>query len=44
MPGNLGDLFSDPHFQRELLHRIEEGWTYEKIEPISTDEILARLK
>ena len=37
------DLFNDPDFQRALLRRIAEGWTFEKIEPMSTDEIFARL-
>lgn len=40
---NLDDLFNDPNFRRRLLKRIEEGWTFEKIEPMSTDEIFARL-
>jgi hypothetical protein len=39
----VGDLLSDPLFQKQLLKRIEEGWTFEKIEPMSTDEIFARL-
>jgi hypothetical protein len=43
MSRNPFDLFSDPDFRRRLLKRIEEGWTYEKIEPMSTDEIFARL-
>lgn len=43
MPGGLDDLLSDPNFRRKLLKRIEEGWTFEKIEPMSTDEIFARL-
>ena len=38
-----GDLFSDPNFRKKLLRRIEEGWTFEKIEPMSTDEIFDRL-
>lgn len=33
----------DPRFQERLLKRIEEGWTFEKIEPMSTDEIFAKL-
>jgi hypothetical protein len=36
-------LFDDPNFQSKLLRRIAEGWTFEKIEPMSTDEIFARL-
>jgi tetratricopeptide (TPR) repeat protein len=40
---SLDDLFNDPNFRRKLLKRIEEGWTFEKIEPMSTDEIFARL-
>jgi tetratricopeptide (TPR) repeat protein len=43
MPGSLRDLFKDPNFRRRLLKRIEEGWSFEKIEPMSTDEIFARL-
>lgn len=43
MPSSLNDLFSDPNLRRQLLKRIEEGWTFEKIEPMSTDEIFARL-
>lgn len=39
----MGGLFGDPRFQERLLKRIEEGWTFEKIEPMSTDEIFARL-
>ena len=41
--GKLGNLFDDPSFQRRLLKRIDEGWTFKKIEPMSTDEIFARL-
>jgi hypothetical protein len=40
---DLGDLFDDPKFRKRLRQRIEEGWTFEKIEPMSTDEILAKL-
>ena len=36
-------LFDDPDFRKRLLRRIAEGWTFEKIEPMSTDEIFARL-
>jgi tetratricopeptide (TPR) repeat protein len=36
-------LFDDPNFQSRLLRQIAEGWTFEKIEPMSTDEIFARL-
>ena len=43
MPGGLDDLLSDPSFRRKLLKRIAEGWTFEKIKPMSTDEIFARL-
>jgi tetratricopeptide (TPR) repeat protein len=39
----MDDLFSDPDFRRRLLKRIEEGWTFEKIEPMSTAKIFARL-
>lgn len=39
----MGGLFGDPRFQKRLLKRIEEGWTYEKIEPMSTDAIFAKL-
>ena len=39
----LNSLLSDPNFRRKLLKRIEEGWTFEKIEPMSTEEIFARL-
>jgi tetratricopeptide (TPR) repeat protein len=38
-----GDLFSDPNFRKRLLKRIEEGWTFEKIEPMSSGEIFDRL-
>ena len=40
---SLDDLSNDPNFQKRLLKRLEEGWTFEKIEPMSTDEIFARL-
>jgi len=43
MPGGLNELLSDPNFRRKLLKRIEEGWTFEKIEPMSAEEIFARL-
>jgi tetratricopeptide (TPR) repeat protein len=43
MPSDLDDLFSNPNFRRRLLQRIEDGWTFEKIEPMSTGEIFARL-
>ncbi|MCK4451550.1 MAG: zinc chelation protein SecC [Anaerolineae bacterium] len=43
MSRNPGNLFNDPSFRKKLLKRIEEGWTFEKIEPMSTDEIFARL-
>ena len=43
MPGRLDDLLGDPSFRRKLLKRIEEGWSFEKIEPMPTDEIFARL-
>jgi hypothetical protein len=43
MPGNLDSLFNDPNFRRRLLKRISEGWSLEKIEPMSTAEIFARL-
>ncbi len=43
MSKSLSDLFSDPLFRERLLKRLEEGWTFEKIEPMSTDEIFARL-
>ena len=43
MHGSLDDLFNNLDFQKRLLKRLEEGWTFEKIEPISTDEIFARL-
>ena len=33
------DLFSNPNFRKRLLKRIEEGWTFKKIEPMSTGEI-----
>jgi len=36
-------LFRDPDFQKKLRKRIAAGWTFEKIEPMSTDEIFARL-
>jgi len=36
-------LFDNPNFQSRLLRRTAEGWTFEKIEPMSTDEIFARL-
>jgi tetratricopeptide (TPR) repeat protein len=40
---SLEDLYSDPNFRRRLLQRIEEGWDFAKIEPMSTDEIFDRL-
>ncbi len=40
----MKDLFSDPHFRRLLQKRLAEGWTFEKIEPMSTKEIFRRLK
>jgi tetratricopeptide (TPR) repeat protein len=40
---NLDDLFSNPIFRKRLLKRLEEGWTFEKIEQMSTEEIFARL-
>jgi len=43
MLGNLDSLFNDPSFRRRLLKRIAEGWSLEKIEPMSTAEIFARL-
>jgi tetratricopeptide (TPR) repeat protein len=43
MPGGLDDLLNDPSFRQKLLRRIEEGWSFEKIEPMSTEEIFARL-
>jgi tetratricopeptide (TPR) repeat protein len=39
----MDDLFSDPRFRNQLLKRLEEGWTYDKIEPMSTEEIFRRL-
>ena len=43
MSGSIDELLNRPEFQRRLLERIEEGWSFEKIEPMSTEEILARL-
>jgi hypothetical protein len=43
MPKNLYDLLSDRGFQERLRKRLEEGWTYEKIRPMSTDEIFRQL-
>jgi len=43
MPGGLDNLLNDPSFRQKLLKRIEEGWTFDKIEPMSTEEIIARL-
>ena len=43
MPGGLDDLLNDPNFRQKLLRRIEEGWTFDKIEPMSTEEIFVRL-
>ena len=40
---DMDDLFSDPHLRNQLLKRLEEGWTYDKIEPMSTEEIFRRL-
>jgi len=40
---SLSNLFRNLSFQRKLQKRIAEGWSYEKIEPMSTDEIFARL-
>lgn len=44
MAGILDDLLNDPSFRQKLLKRIEEGWTFEKIEPMSTKKIFARLR
>lgn len=43
MPAGPKDLFSDLSFRRKLLGRIEDGWTFGKIEPMSTEEVFARL-
>ena len=43
MSRKAGDRFNDPNSRKKLLERIEEGWTFEKIEPMSTDEIFDRL-
>jgi tetratricopeptide (TPR) repeat protein len=43
MPRKTSDPFSDPNFQRRLVQRMEEGWSFEKIEPMPTDEIFGRL-
>jgi hypothetical protein len=40
---DMDDLFSDPHLRNQFLKRLEEGWTYDKIEPMSTEEIFRRL-
>lgn len=37
------DLLKDPDFLRLAHKRWEEGWTFEKAEPLSTEELLARL-
>jgi tetratricopeptide (TPR) repeat protein len=39
----LDSLLSDPRFRKRLVKRWREGWTFEKIEPMSTDEVFARL-
>ena len=36
-------LWDADDFQALLRRRIEEGWTFEKIEPMSSDEIFSRL-
>ncbi|MBC7249773.1 MAG: zinc chelation protein SecC [Anaerolineae bacterium] len=43
MSSKLDDLFNDPYLRRRLLKRLEEGWSFEKIEPMSTAEIFAHL-
>lgn len=43
MRKTMGGLFNDLLFRKRLLKRLQEGWTYEKIEPMSTDEIFAKL-
>jgi tetratricopeptide (TPR) repeat protein len=43
MPGGLDDRLNNPNFRQKLLRRIEEGWTFDKIEPMSTEEIFVRL-
>ena len=39
----LDSLLKDPEFLRMAHKRWEEGWTFEKVEPLSTEELLARL-
>ena len=39
----LDDLLKDPEFLRRAAKRWKEGWTFEKVEPFSTAELLARL-
>lgn len=43
MPRDMDDLLSDPRFRKRLLQRLEEGWSFAKIEPMSTKTIFARL-
>ncbi len=43
MGKGLGDLLRDPRFGKQLLKRLAEGWDFDKIEPMSTSEIFARL-
>jgi tetratricopeptide (TPR) repeat protein len=39
----LGDLLNSLDFQARLRRRIEEGWTFGRIEPMSSGEIFSRL-
>lgn len=43
MSSKLSDPFGDSNFWRLLSKRIEERWSFEKIEPMSTAEIFTRL-
>jgi tetratricopeptide (TPR) repeat protein len=43
MSRNPLDLLNATNFRKKPPKRMEEGWTFEKIEPMSTDEIFARL-
>jgi hypothetical protein len=40
---NSYGLFSDPIFRKRLAKRLQEGWTFDKIRPMSTQDIFDRL-
>ena len=40
---NMEELFKDANLRRRLQMRMEEGWDFDMIEPMSTDEVFAKL-